>query len=112
MTTAIHLGLLMHLFVAGPQLDPGQYIRIERLSPRVVVAYWPGIDRRCNLTAISSQKGLVLIDTEASPRIMAPIKEKIEQAFHRTDTAPTGHTSSIRTPMTTIAAATVCSKVR
>jgi len=82
---SIHLGLLMHLFVAGPQLDPGEYIRIEWLSPRVVLAYWPGIDRRCNLTAIQSQKGLVIIDTEASPRVMAPIKEKIEQAFHRRD---------------------------
>jgi cyclase len=87
MTTVIHLGLLMHLFVAGSQLDPGKYIRIEWLSPRVVIAYWPGIDRRCNLTAIQSQKGLVIIDTEASPRVMAPIKKKIEQAFHRSDWA-------------------------
>jgi glyoxylase-like metal-dependent hydrolase (beta-lactamase superfamily II) len=87
MITLIHLGLLMHLFVAGPQLGPGEYIRIERLSPRVVIAYWPGIDRRCNLTAIQSQKGLVIIDTEASPRVMAPIKEKIERAFGRSDWA-------------------------
>jgi glyoxylase-like metal-dependent hydrolase (beta-lactamase superfamily II) len=87
MTTAILLGLLMHLLMADPQLDAGKYIRIERLSPRVVLAYWPGIDRRCNLTAIQSQKGLVIIDTEASPRVMAPIKEKIEQAFGRCDWA-------------------------
>jgi glyoxylase-like metal-dependent hydrolase (beta-lactamase superfamily II) len=87
MITLIHLGLLMHLFVAGPQLDPGQFIRIERLSPRVAIAYWPGIDRRCNLTVIQSQKGLVIIDTEASPRVMAAMKEKIERAFGRSDWA-------------------------
>ena len=87
MITAIHLGLLVQLLAAGPQSDPGPYIRIDRLSPRVALAYWPGLDRRCNLTVIQSQKGLVLIDTEASPRLMAPIKKKIEQTFHRTDWA-------------------------
>jgi glyoxylase-like metal-dependent hydrolase (beta-lactamase superfamily II) len=87
MTTAIQLGLLVQLLAAGLQSDAAQYIRIDRLSQRVVLAYWPGIDRRCNLTAIQSQKGLVIIDTEASPRVMAPMKEKIEQAFHRTDWA-------------------------
>lgn len=87
MIQAIHLSLLLQLLVAGPQRGPGEYIRIERLSQRVILAYWPGIDRRCNLTAIQTQKGLVIIDTEASPRIMAPIKEKIEQTFHRSDWA-------------------------
>ena len=53
----------------------------------MALAYWPGIDRRCNLTVIQSQKGLVIIDTEASPRVMAPIKAKIEQTFHRSDWA-------------------------
>jgi glyoxylase-like metal-dependent hydrolase (beta-lactamase superfamily II) len=87
MITLIHLGLLMHLFVANPQLDPAKFIRIERLSPNVAIAYWPGIDRRCNLTVIQSQKGLVIIDTEASPRLMAPMKEKIEKMFGRNDWA-------------------------
>jgi glyoxylase-like metal-dependent hydrolase (beta-lactamase superfamily II) len=87
MIAAIHLGLLAHLLVAVPLPDAGPYIRIERLTPRVAVAYWPGIDRRCNLTAIQSQKGLVMIDTEASPQVMAPIREKIEQAFGRRDWA-------------------------
>jgi glyoxylase-like metal-dependent hydrolase (beta-lactamase superfamily II) len=87
MTTAIHLGLLVALLAAGPQSDPGPYICIDRLSPRVALAYWPGLDRRCSLTAIQSQKGLVLIDTEASPRVMAPIKKKIEQTFGRRDWA-------------------------
>jgi glyoxylase-like metal-dependent hydrolase (beta-lactamase superfamily II) len=87
MITAIHLGLLVQLLAAGPQSDPGPYIRLDRLSPHVAIAYWPGIDRRCSLTAIQSQKGLVIIDTEASPRVMAPIKAKIEQAFGRSDWA-------------------------
>ncbi len=81
MITAIHLGLLVSWLAAGPQSDPGPYIRIDRLSPRVALAYWPGLDRRCNLTVIQSRKGLVIVDTEASPRLMAPIKKKIEQTF-------------------------------
>jgi glyoxylase-like metal-dependent hydrolase (beta-lactamase superfamily II) len=44
-----------------------------------------GLDRRCNLTAIRSRQGLVIIDTEMSPRIMAPIKEKLELVFGRSD---------------------------
>jgi len=87
MVKAIHLGLLLQLALAGAGSGPGEFINIERLSPRVLLAYWPGIDRRCNLTAIQSQKGLVIIDTEASPRVMAPIKARIEQAFRRNDWA-------------------------
>ncbi len=87
MLKAIYLGLLMPGLLAAAGDSAAQYTRVERLSPRVVIAYWPGIDRRCNLTAIQSQKGLVIIDTEASPRVMAPIKEKIEQAFGRRDWA-------------------------
>ena len=87
MTAVIHLSLLMYLFAAGPQLDPQDYIRIKQYSPRVLIAYWPGIDRRCNLTAIQSEKGLVIIDSEASPRVMAPMKERIEKTFGRSDWA-------------------------
>jgi glyoxylase-like metal-dependent hydrolase (beta-lactamase superfamily II) len=95
MITAIHprraaallLSLLVPLLAAGPQPDPGPYIRIDQLSPRVALAYWPGLDRRCSLTVIQSRKGLVIVDTEASPRVMAPIKRKIEQTFHRNDWA-------------------------
>ncbi len=81
------IGLLLQLVLAGAGGSPGEFINIERLSPRRIVAYWVGTDRRCNLTAIRSQKSLVIIDTEASPRIMAPIKEKMEQAFGRSDWA-------------------------
>jgi len=87
MLRPLHIGLLVQMVLAGAGRGPGQYVRIERLSQRVLLAYWPGIDRRCNLTAIQTEKGLVIIDTEASPRVMAPIKEKIEQAFGRSDWA-------------------------
>jgi glyoxylase-like metal-dependent hydrolase (beta-lactamase superfamily II) len=88
MIRAVCLSLLMPvLVVAATERDAAKYIRIQKLSDRVVLAYWPGIDRRCTLTAIKSQKGLVIIDTEASPRVMAPIKKKIEQVFGRDDWA-------------------------
>ncbi len=83
----IHLGLLVPMFLAGAGAGSRDFINIERLSDRVLVAWWVGPDRRCNLTAIQSQKGLVIIDTEMSPRIMAPIKEQIEQVFGRKDWA-------------------------
>ena len=83
----VHISMVVQMLLAGAGRGPAEFINIERLSPRVILAYWPGIDRRCNLTAIQSRKGLVIIDTEASPRVMAPIKAKIEQAFHRTDWA-------------------------
>jgi glyoxylase-like metal-dependent hydrolase (beta-lactamase superfamily II) len=87
MMAVIQLVLLMQWLATGPQPDPSPYLRIDRLSQRVILAYWPGIDRRCTLTAIQSKKGLVIIDTEASPRVMAPLKKRIEQTFHRSDWA-------------------------
>ena len=87
MISAIQLGLLLQLLVAGPGGRPGEFVCVERLSPRVVLAYWLGTDRRCNLTAIQSEKGLAIVDTEMTPRIMAPIKERIEQVFGRHDWA-------------------------
>jgi glyoxylase-like metal-dependent hydrolase (beta-lactamase superfamily II) len=86
MVKAIYLGLLVSVLGAGARgTSDDEFIRLERLSPRVVLAYWIGTDRRCNLTAIQSQKGLAIVDTEMSPRIMAPIKKRIEQAFGRRD---------------------------
>jgi glyoxylase-like metal-dependent hydrolase (beta-lactamase superfamily II) len=87
MVGLIHLGVLLQMLLAGAADDGAEFVTIERLSPRVVLAYWVGVDRRCSLTAIQSRKGLVIVDTEMSPRIMAPIKKKIEQVFKRDDWA-------------------------
>lgn len=84
MMKAIYLSLLMPVLVASADRLSTEYVRIERLSERVLLAYWIGTGR-CNLTAIQSQKGLAIIDTEMSPRIMAPIKKRIEQVFGRDD---------------------------
>ena len=82
-----YLGLLPPTALAGPAGSGSEFINLERLSDRVVLAYWVGLDRRCNLTAIRGSKGLVIIATEMSPRIMAPIKEKLELVFGRSDWA-------------------------
>ena len=84
MIRAVCLSLLMPVLPAAAGYDSTEYVRIERLSERVVLAYWIGTGR-CNLTAIQSEKGLAIIDTEMSPRIMAPIKKRIEQVFGRDD---------------------------
>jgi glyoxylase-like metal-dependent hydrolase (beta-lactamase superfamily II) len=77
---------LAKVLPAGPTgRSQDEFINMERLSDRVWLAYWVGTDRRCNLTAIQTQKGLVIIDTEMSPRIMAPIKARIERTFGRND---------------------------
>ncbi len=87
MINALYLGLLLPMLAAGAGRDPAEFINTERLSNRVLLATWVGVDRRCNLTAIQTQKGLVIIDTEMSPRVMAPIKERMEQIFGRKDWA-------------------------
>jgi len=78
-------GLLAQMVRAAPPTDGSEFVNLEKLSDRVTLAYWVGLDRRCNLTAIRAAKGLVLIDTEMSPRIMAPIKEQLERSFGRSD---------------------------
>ena len=83
----IQIGMVVQMLAAGAGRGSGEFINIEKLSDRVILAYWVGTDRRCNLTAIQTQKGLAIIDTEMSPRIMAPIKERIEQVFGRSDWA-------------------------
>ena len=84
MFRVVYLSLILPAIVATVGRDSTQYVRIERLSERVILAYWIGTGR-CNLTAIQSEKGLAIIDTEMSPRIMAPIKKRIEQVFGRDD---------------------------
>lgn len=70
---------------SAPATNRSEFVTLEKLSDRVTLAYWVGIDRRCNLTAIRGTKGLALIDTEMSPRIMAPIKERLELELGRSD---------------------------
>ena len=86
MIRALYVGLFFQIMLTGSERGLGEYVRIERLSERVLLAYWVGTGR-CNLTAIQSQKGLVVVDTEMSPRIMAPIKQRIEKEFGRKDWA-------------------------
>ncbi|MBN1359822.1 MAG: MBL fold metallo-hydrolase [Sedimentisphaerales bacterium] len=86
MSRAIQLAVLVQMLLAGAVQRDEEYVGIERLSGRVLLAYWVGTGR-CNLTAIQSEKGLVVIDTEMSPRIMAPIKARIEREFRRNDWA-------------------------
>ena len=86
MIRAVHIGLLTQMLLSGAQRGPAEYVRIERISDRVLLAYWVGTGR-CNITAIQSEKGLVVVDTEMSPRIMAPIKDRIEKEFGRSDWA-------------------------
>jgi len=85
MVSTICLGVLAPLLAAGSEISLAGYVCVERHSPRVILAYWLGVDRRCNLTAIQSSKGLAIIDTEMSPRVMAPIKARIEEIFGRND---------------------------
>jgi len=88
MTGILQIGMMVPMFLAGASGHSAEeFINIEKLSDRVILAYWVGTDRRCNLTAMKTQKGLVIVDTEMSPRIMAPIKERIERVFGRHDWA-------------------------
>ncbi|MBN2473328.1 MAG: MBL fold metallo-hydrolase [Pirellulales bacterium] len=84
MAGTIGLVLLTMIAAAGGEVNPERYVQIERLSNRVVLGYWLGTGR-CNLVAIRGEKGLAIIDTEMSPRIMAPIKARIERTFGRDD---------------------------
>ncbi len=88
MVRVIQIGLLAQALLAAPATDDSEFVSLEKITDRVTVAYWlGGVDRRCNLIVIKAQKGLVIIDTEMSPRIMAPIKAKVERSFGRNDWA-------------------------
>ena len=83
-TRQISISASLILFLSGITVASTEFVRIEKLSDRVLLAYWLGT-HRANLVAVKSNKGLVMIDTEMSPRIMAPIKEAIEMTFRRND---------------------------
>ena len=70
MTQLIHISLFLGLFTCGVGNGSAEFIRIERLFDRVIIAYRLGTGRM-NIVAIQSQKGLTVIDTAMSPRIGA-----------------------------------------
>ena len=86
MVKPAHIVVFVCLLVSGLSHASDEFIRIERLSDRVVIGYWLGTGRM-NIVAIKSQKGLAVIDTGMSPRVMAPVKEAIERALGRDDWA-------------------------
>jgi cyclase len=82
----LRISVLLLLVLSEAGYSYSKFVRVEKLSDRVVLAYWYGT-HRANLIAVKGQKGLVMIDTEMSPRIMAPIKQAIEETFGRDDWA-------------------------
>jgi glyoxylase-like metal-dependent hydrolase (beta-lactamase superfamily II) len=84
MVRSIHISVILLLFISGVCRGSEEFVRIEKLSDRVIIGYWLGTGRM-NIVAIKSQKGLAVIDTEMSPRIMAPIKERLEKELNRSD---------------------------
>ena len=86
MIRQVHILALLALVLPSAGFGYSEFVRVEKLSDRVVVAYWYGT-HLANLVAVKGEKGLVMIDTEMSPRIMAPIKQAIEETFGRNDWA-------------------------
>jgi glyoxylase-like metal-dependent hydrolase (beta-lactamase superfamily II) len=74
---------------AGPA--DAQIVNIERLSDRVLVANALFLGR-CNVVAVSTRKGLLLIDTGYTPSITDRLKREIEKQFGRKDWAYVIHT--------------------
>lgn len=81
MKKAIFSLLLIVLYV-GP--SHAEFVEVKKLSDNVLVLNANPM-YRANLIAVRSQKGLVMIDTEISPGIMRPVKQRIEKEFGRDD---------------------------
>ncbi len=64
-----------------------QDVEMIKLSDKVIVLNILGLDCRTNIVVISSQKGLVIIDTEISPYVMEILKQAAEKHFNRNDWA-------------------------
>jgi cyclase len=84
MVNLIHVSVVLILVISGLCSGSEEFVRIEKLSDHVIIGYWLGTGRM-NIVAIKSQKGLAVIDTEMSPRIMAPIKQRLEKELGRND---------------------------
>jgi hypothetical protein len=67
MIKSIHIVVFLCLFMPGLVRRSTEYVRIEKLSDRVIIGYRLGTGRT-NVLAIKSQKSLGIIDTEMSPR--------------------------------------------
>ncbi len=83
-------GLLPGLFVctlaftAAPAESQG--VDVQRLSDRVLVANFPLLGV-ANVTAVATKRGLVLIDTGATPYVTKLLKQELEKQLGRTDWA-------------------------
>ena len=64
-----------------------QDVTMRRLTDRVIVLNVLGLDSITHIVVISSQKGLVVIDTEISPYVMNILKQAAEKHFKRNDWA-------------------------
>lgn len=84
MVRSIRIGLVLLFVMSGLCSGSDEFIRIEKLSNRVIIGYWLGTGRM-NIVAIKSHKGLAVIDTAMSPRIMAPVKQRLEKELGRND---------------------------
>ena len=73
--------LIIVLFAAAGR---GEFVEVKKLSENVLLLNTNPM-YRANLIAVRSQKGLVMIDTEISPSVMRPVKQRIEKEFGRND---------------------------
>jgi len=64
--------------------DLDQFIKVERLSERVLVIRM-GLTNFETVTAIATQKGIVVIDAGMSPPVTEKYRRIIEKEFNRTD---------------------------
>jgi cyclase len=82
------LGLTFSAFACALGATPAasQAVDIERLSDRALVANFLFV-YRSNVVAVSTRRGLLLIDTGFTPSITARLKQEIEKQFGRRDWA-------------------------
>lgn len=71
---------LFLLFLSLNHLLFAQEAKVTKITEKVIVVNLP-IMSNCNIVAISTEKGIVLIDTEASPKAMTILKEAIQREF-------------------------------
>jgi cyclase len=74
-TTSILLLLLSVNLIAF-----AQEVKVTRITDKVRVFNFSHVSN-CNIVAISSEKGIILVDTEISPATMETVKEAIQKEF-------------------------------